>query len=574
MKKIIGCLFILIISYPCFSQATNSPITFTVLDAESHEPVPYATIYSKNQGTGTVTNLDGQFQWPSSNPMDTLILSFVGYQSQTFIGVNTIPVTILLKPKTEVLASAFVYGDMTFLYALVANCKDVKSKRPITAKTYLSLESIINEQTVESMEAYYNGDFSGYDCQELKLKTGRLAISNFGNRFFISTETSKALYLHQLYGTSDHFPISPMGLNRKKLNKYFELQFVKSYKNESKQTIYQIEYTPTKDCLDCFYGTLWVDSLNKQIQKATLLTDSTQKHPFIPIGSSDRLLKVSLEITKNYQTGSNVQFKSTDFNYQLVYKTRKDSVFKVNTNALVYAYDYSTLFTLPHFKYGNIRYLDYILIGSLPYNGFFWQNYKEFKMANQKESELYRSLNPSQTGTFVNTHNPYFKKPFFEHSYKAWSMKRIQLNQALDKSVGRTVPLEAPPSQQYKLVTQIYMDVNEFNDSLDFKTRSYFDPYYSYFYLPQTQKTDAFVNMYFDLTEIKRRELEERLSKAQSKNQAEAIYAKCMDELTEQQKTFVKETQRGNNLKAMEKWNSIIFNNLQIDNVQLFKLTE
>ena len=574
MKKIIGSIILMVIGFSNYAQTSNSPITFTVLDAETKEAIPYATVYSKNLGTGTVTNLAGQFQWKSSNKVDTLILSFVGYQSQTFIGVNTIPVTILLKPKTEVLASAFVYGNMTFLYALVANCKDVKSNRPKTAKTYLSLESIINKQTIETMEAYYNGSFKGYDCDELKLKTGRLAISNFGDRFFISTETSKALYLHQLYGESTHFPTSPMGLNKKKLTKYFQLQFVKSYKNESNQTIYQIEYQPKEECLDCFHGTLWVDSLNKQIQKVTLLTDSTQKHPFIPIGSSDKLLNVSLEITKNYETGSEVQFKSTDFNYQLVYNTRSDSVFTVNTNALVYAYDYSTLFTLPHFKYGNIRYQDYILIGSVPYNWFFWQNYKEFNMANGKESVLYRSLNPSQTGTFVNTHNPYFQKPFFEHSYKAWSIKRVQLNLALDQSVSRSVPLEAPPSQQYKLFTQIYMDINAFNDSLDIKTRSYFDPYYSYFYLPQTRKTDAFVNMYFDLTEIKRKELEQRLSKAQTKAQAQAIYAKCMDELNEQQKSFLKETQRGNNLIAMKKWNDIIFKELKIDNVMLFRLEE
>ncbi|MGB1003987.1 MAG: carboxypeptidase-like regulatory domain-containing protein [Salibacteraceae bacterium] len=575
MNQVFLFISLLTISYVGFSQKEPTDSIYTVLDAISKEPVPYATVYNHLSGTGTVTNLKGQFYWKPLGQRDSVTLSFVGYESQFFNSSHPIPASIFLNPKTEILESAYVYGNMTFLYQLIADCKIQKSKKNQTAKTYLSLESIIDNQSVESMEVYYNGLFNGYDCKELQLKTGRLAISNFGNRFFISTETSKALYLHELYESTGHFPTSPMGLSRKKLAKLFELKFVKYYEEDNAHTIYQINYTPTKDCDDCFHGTLWVDSLQHQIQKVTLQTDSTLRHPFIPIGHSDKLLNVSLEITKNYQTNKDVaQFKSTDFNYQLVYKTISDSIFTVNTNALVYAYDYDSKFDLPHFEYGNIRYKDYILIGSIPYNWFFWNNYKEFNMANQKESVLFSSLNPAQTGTFVNTNNPYFDKPFFEHAYKPWSIKRIELNQALSDEVGRAVSLEAPPSQQYKLKTQIYLDINKINDSLHTVTSSYFDPYYSYFYLPQSAKTDAFVNMYFDLTEIKRRELEKQIQHASSRKEVEKLYQIKLNELAIQQKQFIKETQRGNNLKAMQQWNDYIVKRLKIDNLELFHLSE
>ncbi len=573
-------LFVLTITLNFFAFSQNTTVVhtlpFTVLDSETKEPIPYATIYSHATGTGTVTNLKGQFNWDSLTSNDTLRLSFVGFESQIFTSNHPIPTVIYLKPKIEVLQSAYVYGNMSFLYALVSGCKESRSNRTKPAKTYLSLASIIKGQTIERMEAYYNGYFSGYDCQELKLKTGRLAISNFGDRFFISTETTKALYLHQLFNSDSYFPTGPMGLNKKKLSKWFTLQFVKSYQDDNQHTVYQINYTPNKECEDCFHGTLWVDSLQHQIQRITLFTNNTKQHPFIPLGNSDSLLNVSLEITKNYTTTqSHVQFKSTDFNYQLVYKTRTDSVFTVNTNALVYAFDHQTQFDLPHFEYGNISYQDYILIGSIPYNASFWQNYKEFHMINSQEtSKLFQSLHPEQTGTFVNTTHRNFKKPFFEHAYKPWSIKRIQLNHVLDEKVKGSVPLEAPPSQQYHLETQIYLDVNEFNDSIHVITKSYFDPYDSFFYLPQTSNTDAFVNMYFDLTEIKRRELIILTQKATSKSQVEAIYQKCMTDLKEEHKTFVKETQRGYKLNGMTEWNEYIYRHLRIDNMELFHLLE
>jgi hypothetical protein len=258
-----------------------------------------------------------------------------------------------------------------------------------------------------------------------------------------------------------------------------------------------------------------------------------------------------------------------------VYKTQTDSIFTVTTHALVYAFDYQSTFSLPHFEYGNIRYQDYILIGSLPYNAAFWENYTEFNMSSSEDdSRLFQSLNPGQTGTFVNSNNRYFQKPFFEHAYKPGSIKRIQLNEVLDDRVKGNVPLEAPPSQQYKLKTQIYLDINTFNDSLYISTSSYFDPYFSYFYLPQTLQTDAFVNMYFDLTEIKRRELVTQLSNTRSKKQMELIYEKSLADLALMHKDFVKETQRGANLKAMVKWNTYIYAQLRIDNVDLFHLID
>ncbi len=585
MNKLFIVLITIILSFQGVSQnpTDSTDQIYTVLDKDSQEPVPYATLYNSTTGTGTVTNLMGQFNWGVLNTRDVLTLSFIGYTSQIFTIKNPIPAIIYLQPKTEILQSAFVYGNMTFLYHLISKCKEPRSSKTQLAKTYFTLESKVENQPIENLESYYNGYFSGYNCQELKIKTGRLAITNFGDRYFLSLETSKALNLHHLFYSGSHFPTSPLGMRKKKLAKFYTLQFVKSYLDDHNHTIYQINYTPKKACDDCFHGTLWVDSLQHQIQKAVLITDRTNKHPFAPWANARPLLHVSLEITKNYNTSApEVQFISTDFNYQVKFKANLDSIndtlLTINTHALLFAYDYQNTFKLPLFDFSRISYRDYSIIGLIPYNPYFWNKYDAFKMGKSKNiSNLFLSNTPGQTGIFIrstNFHTNQFIGHFFGRALTPWGTNRIKMMHGIDGLAPNNTPIEAPPSQQYHLETQIFMDVNEFNDSLHITTVSYFDRYESFFYLPQTPNTDAFVNMYFDLTEIKRRELVKLTKKATSQKQVEDMYQKGIRDLELQHKSFIKETQRGYRVKGMKKWNDFILKRLQIDNVALFRLLD
>lgn len=56
-------------------------ITGTVIDGESSEPLPYATIGLKNAGKGTVSNSNGEFglKFSPSNYNDTITVSYLGY---------------------------------------------------------------------------------------------------------------------------------------------------------------------------------------------------------------------------------------------------------------------------------------------------------------------------------------------------------------------------------------------------------------------------------------------------------------------------------------------------------------
>ncbi len=116
------------------------------------------------------------------------------------------------------------------------------------------------------------------------------------------------------------------------------------------------------------------------------------------------------------------------------------------------------------------------------------------------------------------------------------------------------------------------MDINTYKDSTHYLTATIFDPYESYFFLPMDKKTNCFVNIFFDLCEIKRRELQIQLNARNiSPTQALAMCQKCISELETLKNEYLKDVQRGTEEKKMIKYNLIVFNELNINNLELFK---
>src|SRR5690625_617833 len=72
------------------SKRSNTPeksiqaetVTGTVTDAQSGETMPGVNILVKGTATGTSTNQDGDFKMEVPSLQDTLVVSFIGYQSQ------------------------------------------------------------------------------------------------------------------------------------------------------------------------------------------------------------------------------------------------------------------------------------------------------------------------------------------------------------------------------------------------------------------------------------------------------------------------------------------------------------
>ena len=180
MKKLITFLFILTSSV--FAQEKQDDIIqieSRILDKDTKEAIPYATIYKLRDGKGTISNSDGLFNLVNCYSNDSIRISFIGFETLFFIASDLKnKKTVYLKTKAEVLGQVNIYGEDTYLYELLNRSKKTTSNKILKAKTYFSLETYIDSSQVEWLEGYYNGEYQGYDMRGLKLKNTRVSLSS------------------------------------------------------------------------------------------------------------------------------------------------------------------------------------------------------------------------------------------------------------------------------------------------------------------------------------------------------------------------------------------------------------
>ncbi len=182
------------------AQSGTFTISGTIINHQSSETIPYATIYNRTTGTGTISTDNGNFSLTGLHLGDSIVVSFIGFENYPFLITQSNPrMLIKLKPKAHLLNAFVLHADNTYLYQLLARCNSNSHTNSKTAKTYFSLESNVNGAQVEMVESYYNGSFKNGDVTNLELKQGRIALAPFDHTLFVSTETSKALNMHQLF---------------------------------------------------------------------------------------------------------------------------------------------------------------------------------------------------------------------------------------------------------------------------------------------------------------------------------------------------------------------------------------
>ena len=198
-----------------------------VINSKSGAKIAYATIYNATQQTGTVSNLEGVFRLEAVNPEDFIQISFIGFRTVQFRASELRNLErIFLEPRAIELDEMIILADDAYLYEMIHATQKTQTNQVRAAKTYFSLESFIGEKQMEVVEAYYNGYFRGYQIDSLYLKTGRIALAKLGHRYFLSTETSTAIYMHNLFQANLYFPASPFEFNRRKMRKHFELSLI------------------------------------------------------------------------------------------------------------------------------------------------------------------------------------------------------------------------------------------------------------------------------------------------------------------------------------------------------------
>ncbi|TRX72076.1 TonB-dependent receptor [Carboxylicivirga sp. M1479] len=138
MKHVLGIfLFLLALT----SQAQNLTVTGTVTDAADGLPLPGVSVVVKGTTTGTVTNVDGQFQLMSSQG-DVLVFSFIGMVPQE-VTVTSETINIALEEDATDLDEVVVVGYGVQKKALVTGANaNVKGEALAELNTGSAMEAL------------------------------------------------------------------------------------------------------------------------------------------------------------------------------------------------------------------------------------------------------------------------------------------------------------------------------------------------------------------------------------------------------------------------------------------------
>jgi hypothetical protein len=356
--------------------------------------------------------------------------------------------------------------------------------------------------------------------------------------------------------------------------KNYYLYLSKKYLDRGTDSIYVIDFEPVKNTGQYYEGTIWINKTKSNILKINLRCDGCKQHPFLPMFSTDTISNVTMNITKTFTSiGGEMFFNHVDFIYTVKYKSRpgkaEQQVYTVNTQAILYAYDFKKMFDLPKIEFASssFRGRDYRLISAMPYNNFFWENNDEYRLnerKNQNENYFDSSLSMTNKNVFI-PNNKFKRTGLLEHPFVFWSTNRVRFREVMEDTT-QTDPASGFASEKYKLAVKIFADINAYNDSTDIRTATIFDPYESYFYLPMDAKALCFVNLFFE-----RRKLELALKAVRhDPAKLKALQTAFELDFETQKKTFLKEVERGTKEAAVLKWNEYVRKQLGIDNVLIF----
>ena len=588
MKSVLLSIFIIFVS-SLYSQIN---IKITVKDAQTKEALAFCNISVKNTYKGGITNNDGEIQLLIDDTSNTIVtVSYLGYITEN-ISISRLlenPV-VLMKKNVFSISEVNVLADDNYLFEILSKCRkhQLKNRYTHSSKVYYGIETSSKTQAVELLECYYNAELKGTQIPNLYFKNGRVALAPIDSNYFLSLNSSKAILRLDLLKRSDKYPVNPLQLNLRKLKEYYDLKIL----SIDKET-YHLYFSPKQNKKEYFSGDLWIEKENYNLVRINLEADNTKKYPFIPLFEIDTISNVSLKISQTYKDFEN--HKVLDyiyFDYQLDYKSYRDTPMvsfprmvtrPIVSKGIIYLYDYEKPFILPYFEYDNSL-NDYQKLSIIPYNESFWEENNSFLLTKKQKENLgfiaHRGRlinfesNSLQNGFEIARDITGKKRNFFENYYDFWnSKKRISISKDINdntKVYSQDIINKSIQRDLYNLEVQILLDVTKTKNGFNCKSYTVFDPFKTFYHLSRTSITRMFLNIYFDICEIERLKMQEQLEKRNfTKKEIDNIYNQTLLNIKSKTQLYMKEVKLGENYISLKKWNKYVFENLEIDNIQL-----
>lgn len=582
-KHIVLLLFVCIYG-GIFAQKNKNlffSITALVYDSLNNRPVPFAKVYNISNKLSTSTTISGTFRLTNILPKDSIVFYSFGFVKKIILGENLRHLdSVFLSPQTHVLDNVIVLGDKSILYDFISNAIKNRPTKRVVAKSYSEQKTFCNNDQIELIQGYYNTYYKGYDLENIKTINVRFGVRPKNKRVYASITASKAFYRHQLFEKNTLFPASPFNINKRNLRKKYHL-FLNAKFKEGKKTIYVIRFSPIIKDGSLFYGKVWIDSLSNKIQKVILKANNARIYPFTGIFNEHSLSHVNLNIIKSFShKNDTVKTNFINFDYSFNFKFKDSILWNIKTSVSLISYNYEEMFLEPFFEFPNYREFSHQLneLTVINYDSIFWNCMDEYKPSSNeyKNNLFYADSLTINRHEFFNTQK--FMTPLSDSAatsgryYIDWDKKnRIYIRDLKFDTSSSYNRRSNIPFYNYKLYAQIYLNIRNSCDSIYYFSKTFFDPFNTYYHYPINSKTMIFINIYFDIVEIQRRKLNIQLDSCINNiSLMKKTYYKLLKETNEITSQYFNDVNRGRNYILLEQWNNYVKEHLGIDNMKIF----
>jgi len=332
MKSTISILLFVIL---CGSlSAQNFVVTGRVIDADSRVSIPFVNIIVNNGKYGGTTDIDGKFTILSPEKIESLRLTYVGYESLNYtIGNKTKNLVLKLKEKDYELPEYVVYPTENPAHRIIQNAinnRDLNNPEKLPEFSYTSYDKMIftleldslpmmDTLSVDSIDQETRDFFEDHHLFMMESVSERKFMAPDNNfeeviatkvaglkepilLFLLSQWQSTSFYDDRI-SISDKNYINP--ISRGSTNKYFFLLQDTLYSGEN-DTVFILSYRPRINTnFDGLEGVISINTNNWAIQNVKAE----------PAGKKGM---ISLRIQQMYEFIENKQWFPTQLNTEVI----------------------------------------------------------------------------------------------------------------------------------------------------------------------------------------------------------------------------------------------------------------
>ncbi|MEI8006726.1 MAG: carboxypeptidase-like regulatory domain-containing protein [Bacteroidota bacterium] len=582
LRHIIIC-FLIFCHLAAFSQQAYRG---TVFDVKTRENVPYATIKLAGKEGGMIANEDGRYYLPYNVFLksDTIVVSCVGYKTRKIaVRVLKDSANIGLSPMIYDLkeVSVLAKGQTDYLYHLFYDAcqKYRKADDKQFTKAYFSFMSECNREPLEIIESYCNAVVScGNGISMLNPKNGRIGLTL---RNFWSLNTTDIIRHLLPFNPGGHFtvPLSAGNLSYHQLKRLYNIFLVK-HSSEGKINHFILRMIPKSDSVSLFESIVYLNENDYTIDRMDYSVNNVDFYYLRAQVHGDRVDSANMawSVTFDNSDKEHPQTSRISMDYSLKY-VEKDTgkVTDLSANAELIFYDFNKPY-LNTLGYLGDQPNDYQRIMSIPYDSVFWI-YPGVTPESKKQT-AFKSF--FRTNGVLLNYSPGLNK-FVRSAYIPWTSDRnLELYEIGGPPTGSKtvyIPTVAGRSETRKssqIVGIILINPVEINDSLHISSATMVNAKSSTFNERPSNRGTAFVNLIFDMYELKKREIVNRFHSMKygsqtSWNDFKDNYEKEMGSLQDSIQLLYRESWDGTNVEMIKTWYDKISPKLGIQRTALIQ---